>query len=147
LLSELTEIAVEVATIVLWVTTSEFASVHDSIEAMRALNMLSYSNERVRIVMNSPVPEDGVRPSAVGGARQREMVWRGASDKKMRTGAHMGQPIVLSSPQSMAARSLSDLATVIAGGRIDQKGKILGNLKLRGNGASAQRTRPVVEGS
>ncbi len=147
LLSELTEIAVEMATMVLWVTTSDFASVHDSIEAMRALNMLSYSNERVRIMMNSPAPEDGVRPAAVREALQREIFWSVPYDKKMRTGSHMGQPIVVSSPQSVAARSLSDLATVIAGGRIDQKGTLLGNLKVRGNGVAPQAKQPVVEGS
>jgi hypothetical protein len=46
-LNEVSELAVEMATMVLWITTTEFASVKDTIEAMRALQLLSYSHERV----------------------------------------------------------------------------------------------------
>ncbi len=124
MLNELAEMAVEIATIVLWVTTTEYASVKDSLEAMQALKMLSYSQERVRIVMNAISPDDGVRPSVVQDALQRDVFWNIPYDKKVRQGTHLGQPIVITAPQSIAARSLSDLATVIAGGRIDKGGKL-----------------------
>ena len=78
----------------LWVTTTEFASVKDSLEAMRALKMLSYSQERVRIVMNAISPDDGVRPSVVQDALQRDVFWNIPYDKKVRQGTHLGQPIV-----------------------------------------------------
>jgi MinD-like ATPase involved in chromosome partitioning or flagellar assembly len=123
MLNELAEMAVEVATIVLWITTTEYASVKDSLEAMQALKMLSYSQERVRIVMNAISPDDGVRPSVVQDALQRDVFWNIPYDKKVRQGTHLGQPIVITAPQSIAARSLTDLATVIAGGRVD-KGKL-----------------------
>ena len=124
MLNELAEMAVEIATIVLWVTTTEYASVKDSLEAMQALKMLSYSQERVRIVMNAISPDDGVRPSVVQDALQRDVFWNIPYDKKVRQGTHLGQPIVITAPQSIAARSLSDLAPVIAGGRIDKGGKL-----------------------
>jgi pilus assembly protein CpaE len=123
MLNELAEMAVEVATIVLWITTTEYASVKDSLEAMQALKMLSYSQERVRIVMNAISPDDGVRPSVVQDALQRDVFWNIPYDKKVRQGTHLGQPIVITAPQSIAAKSLTDLATVIAGGRLD-KGKL-----------------------
>ena len=104
--------------------------------------MLSYSNERVRILLNSIVPEDGVRPEAVRDAIQREIFWSIPYDRKMRTGTHLGQPIVISNPQSAGARSLTDLATVIGGGRVDQNRKLLGGFKWRANIA-----QPVVEGN
>jgi pilus assembly protein CpaE len=132
MLNELAEMAVEVATIVLWVTTTEYASVKDSLEAMQALKMLSYSQERVRIVMNAISPDDGVRPGVVQDALQRDVFWNIPYDKKVRQGTHLGQPIVITAPQSIAARSLNDLATVIAGGRVD-KGKLqLPGFKWRG---------------
>jgi pilus assembly protein CpaE len=143
MLNELAELAVEVATIVLWVTTTEYASVKDSLEAMRALKMLSYSQERVRIVMNAISPDDAVRPSVVQDALQRDVFWNVPYDKKVRQGTHLGQPIVITAPQSVAARSLVDLATIIAGGRIDRNnggtGKILGGFKWRPG------TQPVAE--
>jgi MinD-like ATPase involved in chromosome partitioning or flagellar assembly len=136
MLNELAEMAVEVATIVLWVTTTEFASVKDSLEAMRALKMLSYSQERVRIVMNAISPDDGVRPSVVQDALQRDVFWNIPYDKKVRQGTHLGQPIVITAPQSIAAKSLVDLATLIQGGRLDKGPKILGSFKWRPGSAA-----------
>jgi pilus assembly protein CpaE len=131
MLNELAEMAVDIGTIVLWVTTTEFASVKDSLEAMRALKMLSYSQERVRIVMNAISPDDGVRPSVVQDALQRDVFWNIPYDKKVRQGTHLGQPIVITAPQSVAAKSLTDLATVIAGGRLESGRGILGGFKWR----------------
>ncbi len=131
MLNELAEMAVEVATIVLWVTTTEFASVKDTLEAMRALKMLSYMQERVRIVMNAISPDDSVRPSVVQDALQREVFWSIPYDRKVRQGTHLGQPIVITAPQSVAAKSITDLATVIAGGHVDQGRKILGGFRWR----------------
>jgi pilus assembly protein CpaE len=136
MLNELAEMAVEIGTIVLWVTTTEFASVKDSLEAMRALKMLSYSQERVRIVMNAISPDDGVRPSVVQDALQRDVFWNIPYDKKVRQGTHLGQPIVITSPQSVAAKSLSDLATMIAGGRVDKGGNRIPGFKWRPGGAA-----------
>ncbi len=63
------------------------------------------------------------RPSVVQDALQRDVFWNIPYDKKVRQGTHLGQPIVITAPQSVAAKSLSDLATVIAGGRHRQAGK------------------------
>jgi MinD-like ATPase involved in chromosome partitioning or flagellar assembly len=57
-------------------------------------------------------------------------------DKKVRQGTHLGQPIVVTSPQSVAAKSFSDLATLIAGGRIEQKGRGFAGFRWR-QGAQA----------
>ncbi len=139
MLNELAEMAVEVATIVLWITTTEYASVKDSLEAMQALKMLSYSQERVRIVMNAISPDDGVRPSVVQDALQRDVFWNIPYDRKVRQGTHLGQPIVVTAPHSIAAKSLADLATVIAGGRVDKGGKLqLPGFKWRGGAAVAE---------
>ena len=121
-LNEVSEMTIEIATMVLWVTTSEFASVRDTIEAMRALKTLSYSQERIRIVMNGISPDDGVRPSVVQEALQRDVFWQIPYDKKVRQGTHLGQPIIITAPNSVASKSLSDLAAVIGGGRVGRNG-------------------------
>ncbi len=130
-LNEVSELAVEMATMVLWVTTTEFASVKDTIEAMRALQLLSYSQERIRVVMNAISSDDGIRPSVVQDALQRDVFWQIPYDRKVRQGTHLGQPIVVTAPQSVAARSFADLATVISGGRVQQGPKMLGGFKWR----------------
>jgi pilus assembly protein CpaE len=137
LLNDLSEMAIEMGTIVLWVTTTEFASVKDSLEALKALSQLSYGQDRIRIVTNAITADDGVRPAAVEEALQRDVFWSIPYDKRVRQGTHLGQPIVITSPQSVAAKSFSDLATLIAGGRLEQKGKIFGGFRWRGAQAPA----------
>jgi pilus assembly protein CpaE len=137
MLNELSELAIEMGTIVLWITTTEFASVKDSLEALKALTQLSYSQERIRIITNAITADDGVRPAAVEEALQRDVFWSIPYDKRVRQGTHLGQPIVIASPQSIAAKSFSDLATLIAGGRIEQKGKMFGGFRWRGTQAQA----------
>jgi pilus assembly protein CpaE len=141
-LNDFSELAVEVATMMLWITTTEFASVRDSIEAMRALKSLSYSDERIRVIVNAITGDDLVRTTAVQEALQREIFWSIPYDKKVRQGTHLGQPIVIRAPQSAAARSYVDLATAISGGRVDQGRKVFGSLRWRAGTPAA-----VAEGS
>jgi MinD-like ATPase involved in chromosome partitioning or flagellar assembly len=115
----------------------EFASVKDSIDALAAMKQLSLSEERVRIITNAVTADDGVRPSTVEEALQREVFWSIPYDRKVRQGTHLGQPIVITSPNSVAAKSFGDLATLIAGGRVAQKGKVLSALRWRPSGAPA----------
>lgn len=141
-LNNVSELAAEMATILLWVTTTEFASVRDTMEAMRAMKALSYSEERMRVVLNAISPDDTVRASVVQDALQRPIFWEIPYDKRVRQATHLGQPIVVTAPQSVAARSFTDLATVISGGRLEQSKKTLGGFRWRGT------PQPVVaEGS
>jgi pilus assembly protein CpaE len=116
-LNEVTEAALGVATIVLWVTTSEFTSVRDSLDAMRALDALSIPRERIRIVLNAASADENVRAQTVEEVLQRPVFWQIPYDKRVRQGTHFGAPIVLSAPQAAAAESLTGLAGAIAGGR------------------------------
>ena len=137
-LNEVSEIALDLATIVLWVTTSEFTSVRDSIDAMAALEALSIPRERMRVVLNASSAEDNVRMQTVQQVLQKDVFWQVPFDKRVRQGTHFGQPIVISSPQSVAARSLADLARVISGGRSANGHKSNGSLRWLSSGRAAK---------
>ena len=81
--------------------------------------------------MNAISPDDVIRPAILQDALRREIFWNIPYDKKVRQGTHLGQPIVITAPQSAAARSLTDLATVVAGGHVDSGRKVLGGFKWR----------------
>lgn len=117
-LNEVSEVALSVATMVLWVTTSEFTSVRDSIDALKAVDSLSVPRERLRIVLNASSPDDSVSPATVTEVLQRDVFWQIPYDKRVRQGTHYGRPVVASAPQSAAAHSIVDLATLISGGRV-----------------------------
>lgn len=130
-LNDVSEVALDMATIVLWITTSEFTSVRDSIEAMRALEALSIPKERMRVVLNASSADDSVRPQTVQDVLQKDVFWQVPYDKRVRQGTHFGQPIVVSSPTSVAAKSFADLATLISGGRGTNGHKAAGGFKWR----------------
>jgi MinD-like ATPase involved in chromosome partitioning or flagellar assembly len=69
------------------------------------------------VVLNTVSPEDNVRAKTVQDVFQKDVFWQIPYDKRVRQGTHFGQPITVSSPQSVAARSIADLATVLVGGR------------------------------
>jgi pilus assembly protein CpaE len=144
-LNEISEMAMSVATMALWVTTTEYASVRDSIEAMRALQTLSFPSERMRIVLNSTTPDDNVRAATVQDVLKRPVFWQIPYDKRIRQGTHLGQPLVVTSPTSVAAKSFVDLATVISGGRVEPQKSASGGMKwLPTRPAVAEGNRPAV---
>jgi MinD-like ATPase involved in chromosome partitioning or flagellar assembly len=116
-LDAFTEMAFEVSTLVLWVTTTEFASVNDTLSAMRALRELSMPEDRFRFVVNAVSADDYGKPEVLGEILGRKMFWSLPYDPKVRRGAYVGEPVVLSQPGSAAAKSFNELARVIAGGR------------------------------
>jgi pilus assembly protein CpaE len=136
-LNEVSEVALELSTIVLWVTTSEFTSVRDSLDAMRAMETLALPKERMRVVLNTVSPEDNVRPKTLQDVFQKDVFWQIPYDKRVRQGTHFGQPIALSTPASVAARSIADLATVLAGGRAENGRKPANGAKFPGRARPA----------
>jgi len=113
MLNELVQLAVEVATIAICLTTTEPASVNDSLQAMRALEMLQYPHERVHVVMNATNPHDHVEIETVESILQREVFWTIPYDRRLRDATHFGRPVVIGAPRSAAARSLNSLAAAI----------------------------------
>jgi pilus assembly protein CpaE len=114
-LDAITEAAFELSTMVLWVTTSDYASVRDSAEAVRALGTLAHSQDRIRFVVNTIYPDDAVRPQAIAQALGRDVFWVVPYDRRVRQTTHLGQPVVIAAPRSGAAKSVSDLAAAIGG--------------------------------
>lgn len=115
LLNEITLAALEAASLILWVVTTEFASVKDSLRAMEALKSVSLPQERIRVMINDIAMMDGVRPQTIEEVLQREAFWRVPFDSKVRYGSQVGEPVVLGNPTAPGARSLTDLAKTVAG--------------------------------
>jgi pilus assembly protein CpaE len=137
-ITDVSEVALDVATIVLWVTTTEFTSVRDSIDAMKALEALSLPKERTRILVNSVSADDNVRPKTMQEVLGRDVFWQVPYDKRVRQGTHFGQPISIAAPGSVAAKSFADLATVISGGRAENGRKASSGMKWLPRAASAK---------
>ena len=100
---------------VLWVTSSDFSSINNSIIGLEALQQLSYPDARIRLMLNVISAEDGVRPNKIEAVLGREFFWHVPYDREVRLAGQSGRPAVLGSPECRGARSLIELAEAIMG--------------------------------
>ena len=114
-LGDLPLAALEEANMVLWVTSSDFSSINNSIIGLETLQQLSYPDARVRLMLNIISAEDGVRPSKVESVLGREFFWHVPYDRQIRLAGQVGRPAVLSSPDCRGARSIIELAEALMG--------------------------------
>jgi pilus assembly protein CpaE len=145
MLNELTLAALQAASLVLWVVTTEFASVRDSLRALEALRLASYPEERVRIVTNDLAMRDGVRQSTIQEVLGREVFWQVPFDDKVRKDAQIGEPAVLKHPSAPGARNLTDLARMVVGIKPAGKGLFARFRLSRGRDKGRQRGTTTKE--
>lgn len=145
ILNDLTLVALQAASLVLWVVTTEFASVRDSLRALEALRSASYPEERVRIVTNDLATRDGVRPTTIQEALGHPVFWQVPFDQRVRSDAQMGEPAVLRHPSAVGARSLTDLAKTIVGIQPSRQGLFSRLRVLMGREGERQRKTTTKE--
>ena len=117
-MSDVTIAGLRAASIILWVTTPDYASVRDSLQALHVIRGLRLAEDRIRVVLNVLSPELDVSPAAVAEALAMPLFWTIPYDRLLRHSGQVGQAAVDANPRSPAARNLLDLARVLTGGPI-----------------------------
>jgi pilus assembly protein CpaE len=114
-LGDLSLAALEEANMVLWVTSSDFASINNSLIALETLQQLSYPEGRIRLMLNVTSVDDGVRPAKIEEVLGRQFFWLVPYDRQIRLGGQIGKPVVASHPDSRGAQSIVQLARALMG--------------------------------
>ncbi len=129
---------------VLWVTSTDFSSINNSMAGLESLRQMSYPEGRIRLVMNVNSSEDGVRPAKIEEVLKREFFWSVPYDNRVRVGAQIGKPAILASPDSPGSKSLLQLAQAVTGNGVapgePEKKKKERSWPFRRGGASSART-------
>ncbi len=118
-LSDVTLAALQSASLILWVTTPEYASVRDSLQALQAIQGMKLADDRIRIVLNAVSPELEIRPASVEEVLSTKIFWTIPYDRILRQSTQLGKAVIDANPRSPAARNLIDLARVLTGGPIE----------------------------
>ncbi len=142
-LNEISVATLEVASLVLWVTTLDYASAHDSLRALQAIRSLQLEDERIRVVLNATAVDTDVSPASVEEALGRPIFWSLPYDRELRRSAQLGRSVVDASPASPAAVSFRDLAGVLTGAspaphREGVLRRLFGSGRGNGNGRSSE---------
>jgi pilus assembly protein CpaE len=114
-LGDLSLAALEEANMVLWVTSSDFSSINNSLIALETLQQLSYPETRIRLMLNVTSVDDGVRPARIEEVLGRQFFWLVPYDRELRFGAQVGRPAVTTRKDSRGAQSIIQLAQALVG--------------------------------
>jgi pilus assembly protein CpaE len=114
--TELVGVALDMADLVLLVTTLDISSIKDSSMALDMLSTAEYPMDRVKLLINHPSNVDTVRKEQVENVTGCEVFWTIPFDKAFVRSGQLGAPLVLSKPGSRGARNIGQLARAIAGG-------------------------------
>jgi pilus assembly protein CpaE len=107
--------ALEESNMVLWVTSSDFSSINNSLIALETLQQLSYPDARVRLMLNITSVDDGVRPAKIEEVLGRQFFWLVPYDRELRLGGQIGKPVVATHRDSRGAQSIIQLAQALMG--------------------------------
>jgi pilus assembly protein CpaE len=116
-LSDLSLAVLDEAKMVLWVTSTDFSSINNSLLGLRTLQQLSYPDTKVRLVLNINSSDDGVRPARIEEVLGRQFFWSIPYDRAVRQGGQVGKPAVLAAPAAAGSKSLIELAQVLTGAK------------------------------
>jgi pilus assembly protein CpaE len=142
-LSEVSQAVLEVSSLVLWVTTSDYASVRDSLQAIEATRRLGLSGDRIKLVVNEVSRELEVRPAALEEALGMPLYWAIPHDRVLRRSAQLGESVVEAHADSPAARRISDLARVLSGVPLEQHRSGIFRRILAGRNGKAEAAQAV----
>ena len=143
ILSDVALAILDGANMVLWVTSTDFSSINNSLLGLEALQQMSYPESRIRLVLNVSSSDDGVRPAKIENVLKRRFFWSIPYDRAIRTGAQVGNPAVLANPDGPGARTLIQLAQALTGATVveaPRQSRTLGLFRRKQNTPETQRS-------
>lgn len=108
--------ALEVATVVLLVTSLDMASIKNTSVMLSMMRSYEFPEEKVRLTVNHSNMANSVKESDIARTLDYKIFWSIPYDEAISKSTQVGQPLVLWRPQSKAAANLTHLAELLGGG-------------------------------
>lgn len=143
ILDELSLIALQASSFVLWITTTEYTSIKDSQAAMTALRSMAFPSDRIRLVLNQTARSGDVRPATVSETLGQPIFWHIPYDRHLRRSAQVGRPVVEMAPSSKIGKNFAALGRLISGTVPEPRGGLLKRLRL-GKERPRETEKPVT---
>jgi pilus assembly protein CpaE len=120
--NEIISMTLELADIILLVTSMDIASIKDTALALEMLHAADVSEDKVKLVINHSTSANSLREEDVERVLEYPVTWRLPHDYNVASANQLGIPIVTAKPYARVSRAITDLAYDLSGVQRDRKG-------------------------
>ncbi|HZP57445.1 MAG TPA: P-loop NTPase [Dehalococcoidia bacterium] len=120
--NELIATTLELANLILLVTSMDIASIKDTALALEMLRAAGVSEDKVKLTINHSTAANSLREDDVARVLEYEVFWRIPHDLAVSSSTQLGQPIVIAKPYARVSRAIIDLAHTLTGTRQEKRG-------------------------
>ncbi len=120
--NEIIAMTLEMANLILLVTSMDIASIKDTALALEMLRAADVPDEKVKLTVNHSTAANSLREEDVERVLEYPIFWRIPHDLAVSSSTQLGQPIVTTKPYARVSRSINDLAHAISGIRPEKRG-------------------------
>jgi pilus assembly protein CpaE len=120
--NEIIAMTLELADIILLVTSMDIASIKDTALALEMLRAADVSEDKVKLVINHSTSANSLREEDVERVLEYPVTWRLPHDYNVASANQLGIPIVTAKPYARVSRAITDLAYDLSGAQRDRKG-------------------------
>ncbi len=120
--NELIAATLELANLILLITSMDIASIKDTALALEMLRAAAVSEDKVKLTINHSTAANSLREDDVARVLEYDVFWRIPHDLSVSSSTQLGQPIVIAKPYARVSRSIIDLAHALTGTRQEKRG-------------------------
>ena len=120
--NELIATTLELANMILLMTSMDIASIKDTALALEMLRAADVSEDKVKLTINHCTSSNSLREEDVERVLDYAVTWRIPHDYHVASSNQLGIPIVIAKPYARVARAVTDMAYALSGAPRERKG-------------------------
>jgi pilus assembly protein CpaE len=120
--NELIATTLELANMILLVTSMDIASIKDTALALEMLRAAQVSEDKVKLTINHSTSSNSLREEDVERVLEYNVTWRIPHDYNVASSNQLGIPIVIAKPYARVSRAITDIGHALSGAPRERKG-------------------------
>ena len=120
--NELIASTLELANLILLITSMDIASIKDTALALEMLRAAQVSEDKVKLTINHSSSANSLREEDVERVLEYSVTWRIPHDYNVANANQLGIPIVIAKPYARVSRAVTDMAHALSGAPRERKG-------------------------
>ena len=120
--NEIIAATLEMADVILLITSMDIASIKDTALALEMLRAADVLEDKVKLIINHSTSSNSLREEDVERVLEYSVTWRIPHDYNVASANQLGIPIVIAKPYARVSRAIMDMAYALSGAPRERKG-------------------------